>query len=127
MVNPSTDTTASCDPERRIDRCTARYCSNVPTTQTVRGGTNVVVLDTTARRRERRWPSLVIATVLFAVAYDDGGYGLSARSVFAVCLWWAIILGVALGLFPRTSGSQAVHATAALLAAFTLWTLASTL
>jgi O-antigen ligase len=82
-------------------------------------------------RRNRRLqavellPTALGAAVLFTVAYENGGYGLTSRSLLAVALWWTIIICVAFGLFPRTI-SRAALVVGGFLAAFAAWTLAST-
>ena len=35
--------------------------------------------------------------VVFAMAYDNGAYSLPSRSFWAIAVWWAVILVVALG------------------------------
>lgn len=88
---------------------------------------DVVVLDAADRDRSPRWPFLVVAAALFALAYENGGYGVGARSVLAIVLWWVVVVAVGLGLVPRVRLPGAARVVAALLAAYTAWTLASTL
>jgi hypothetical protein len=82
--------------------------------------------------RERRLPladlllTIGVAAAVFLVAYDNGGYGLSSRSVAGIALWWGIILGVGLGLLPLVRRPLETFVTGGLLLAFALWTLAST-
>jgi hypothetical protein len=45
--------------------------------------------------------TLVVAGVVFAVAYENGGYGLQARSLCGICVWWGLVVGFGLGLLPR--------------------------
>jgi hypothetical protein len=74
----------------------------------------------------RRWPTLLVASVCVAVAYENGGYGLTSRTILAVCLLWAMIVGIGFGLIPRGSLTRAGIAIGALLAGLAVWTLAST-
>ena len=46
------------------------------------------------------WLALAVGAVVFAVAYADGGYSLASRSTLALAVWWTILLGVALGVWP---------------------------
>ena len=46
------------------------------------------------------WVTAVVAAVVFAVAYDDAGYALTTWSALAVAVWWTILVGVALGVWP---------------------------
>ena len=70
--------------------------------------------------------TVAVAAAVFLVAYDNGGYGLPTRSVAGIALWWAIILGVGLGLLPLARIPRAALVTGALLAGLAAWTLAST-
>jgi hypothetical protein len=72
------------------------------------------------------WLTALIGFVVFAVAYDNGGYGLSSRSIVGIGIWWAIILGVGLGLLSLGRPPRQALVTGGLLAGFTGWTLAST-
>jgi O-Antigen ligase len=68
---------------------------------------------------------LIIALTVFALALDDGTFGIVNRSSLAIAVWWAIGLGVALGLLPlgRLGGPALI--TMGLFAAFVAWTGAS--
>jgi hypothetical protein len=83
-----------------------------------------------AARRPRltaeRWFAGSLAIGLFWLAYEDGGSGLTARSVLAIGAWWALIIGVGFGLLPRARVDRAVIVVAALLAALAVHTFAST-
>jgi len=111
---------------KRMPSFTGRYCSNVSTANLV-GGAEVVTLRPPTRSRPRLWPFPIVGGALLVVAYANGGYGLSTRSILAISLWWIVILGVGFGLVPRARPPRAALAVGVLLAAFTLWTLASTL
>jgi hypothetical protein len=69
--------------------------------------------------------SAVVAVIVFWIAYDDAGYELASRATLAIAVWWAVILGLALRLFPTTRlprASAFVSGSIVLLAA---WSLAS--
>ena len=70
--------------------------------------------------------TLLVAAVAFVVAYDNGGFGESSRDMLAIALWWALILGVALGIVPLVRAPVAALVTGGLLAAFGFFTLLST-
>jgi len=70
--------------------------------------------------------TLVIALVVFLVAYDNGGFGESTRDMLAIALWWVLILGVAFGIAPLARVPFAALVTGGLLASFGLFTLLST-
>ncbi len=67
-----------------------------------------------------------LGLALFAAAYDDGAYSLESRSTIAIAVWWAILVGAALGIWPRRPVPRGAIATGALLAGFACWELAST-
>jgi O-Antigen ligase len=66
-----------------------------------------------------------VASATFLVAYDEGGFSLSTRSIMAIATWWAVALGIGLAVFPRVRLRRPVWVVGALLAAFAAWTLAS--
>jgi hypothetical protein len=68
---------------------------------------------------------LVVAAVTLLLAADGGTYGLTSRHSLAIAVWWTILIGVALGLFPRARLTTASTVVGALLALFALWTAAS--
>ncbi len=72
------------------------------------------------------WIALAIGAVVFAVAYADGGYSLASRGTLALAVWWAILLGVATGVWPLGRLTRAAAIPGALLAGFAAWDLAST-
>ncbi len=74
----------------------------------------------------RYWPSALVATVCVAIAWENGGYGLTARTILAVCVLWAMIIGIAFGLFPRAGVTRGGLAIGGLLGGLAAWTLAST-
>ncbi len=66
-----------------------------------------------------------VAAVVFWLAWDNGTYDPVGRYSLGIVVWWAIALGVATGVLPRTRLSRSAKTVAALLATFSLWTLAS--
>jgi hypothetical protein len=71
------------------------------------------------------WASGALAIAVFWIAYENGSSSLSARTVLAIAVWWAILLGVGLGFLPRARLDRGVLVVGALLAAFALETFAS--
>ena len=110
---------------RRVARFTARYCNSVSTANRL-GASAAVGLDARDRRPAgARWLLVIVAGGLFGLAYADGAYGLTARSILAITLWAAIVFAVALGLASQVQVSRLALTAGGLLAAFALWTLAS--
>ena len=66
-----------------------------------------------------------VAASVFAIAYDNGSYGLPSRNTLAIALWWAISMGVAFGIVELGQMTRPAKIIAGLLAAFCLWTLVS--
>lgn len=71
--------------------------------------------------------TLLVAVVVFLVAYDNGSFGEPARDTLAIVLWWALIVGVGAGIWPLVRPTNNAFTTGALLAAFGLVTLFSTI
>ena len=71
-------------------------------------------------------PTVLVAVVVFVLAYDNGGYGESARDSLAILLWWTVVLAIGLGIWPRARVPVAAVVCTGLLAAFGLFTLLST-
>src|SRR4051794_33116097 len=68
--------------------------------------------------------ALALAGVTFWLAYENGSYGLPTRNAVAVAVWWGVVVAIVAGLaVPIRAGALV---TALGLAAFALWTLAST-
>ena len=67
----------------------------------------------------------VVGLALFAAAYDDGAYSLESRSTIAIAVWWTILVGVAVGIWPRRPIPRGALAVGGLLAGFACWDLAS--
>ena len=61
-------------------------------------------------------PTLIVAASLMGVALAYGGYGLTTRSIVAVVVWWAIILGLGLGLLPFRRPPRDAYRSGGLLA-----------
>lgn len=66
-----------------------------------------------------------VGGVVALVAYDQGGYGLASRAATAIVLWWAVLLGIGLGVWPRAPLGRAAQLVVTLFAAFASWTFAS--
>lgn len=69
--------------------------------------------------------TVLVALVVFAVAYDNGGYGESTRDTLAIAVWWMVILGIALGIWPLVRTGAGAFVAGGLLAAFGSFTLLS--
>ena len=69
--------------------------------------------------------AVVVAAALFWIAFDDASYELAGRTTLAIAVWWALALGLLLGLLSprRLPGTTVV--VALLLLALALWTLVS--
>jgi hypothetical protein len=63
---------------------------------------------------------------VFALAYANGGYDPSTRSVVALAVWWAIGLGLVFRLIPLSPPPKAAVVVGALLAGYAALALAST-
>jgi O-antigen ligase len=66
--------------------------------------------------------SLAVGGAIFGAGLDGGLYSSDSRAAFAVALWWALALFVAVGVWPRTRIPAAALVTGGLLAAFCVWT-----
>ena len=71
------------------------------------------------------WLAAAVGSLAFLLAYDRGGFALSARATTAIVAWWAVLLGIGLGVWPRARVPRAAWIVAGLLAAFAVWTFAS--
>lgn len=71
--------------------------------------------------------TVAVAGVMFWLAFDGGTYRLESRNVFAIGLWWTILIAVGLGLWPVARVPLAARITGGLLAAFTVLSGASIL
>jgi O-Antigen ligase/Tetratricopeptide repeat len=75
--------------------------------------------------RTDAWYAAAVGGLTFLLAFDKGGFALSSRAVTAIAVWWALLLGIGLGLWPRARVPRSAWITCGLLAAFTAWTFAS--
>lgn len=95
-----------------------------------RAGRHLVPYPAMARTRSLPVSAIgtfaLVAVAVFYVAYDDGSYSLASRSTIAIAVWWAILVGVGLGVWPRGRIPRGAVAVGLLLAAFAAWDLAST-
>jgi hypothetical protein len=71
------------------------------------------------------WFAAGVGGLAFLLAYDRGGFALSTRATTAIVACWALLLGVGLGVWPRSRVPRAAWIVAGPLAAFALWTFAS--
>jgi hypothetical protein len=69
--------------------------------------------------------AVAVALGVFLLAYHRGGFELGARGVVAIAVWWALLLGVALGVLPLARAPRAVLVGGALLTGLALFTLLS--
>ncbi|MGE5689084.1 MAG: hypothetical protein ACM33B_00850, partial [Pseudomonadota bacterium] len=87
--------------------------------------------STGARDHAGRLASGALATaaaaVVAATAYDRGGFAVESRTTLALGVWWLLLLGVALGLWPAGRIGRWPVAALGTFAAFAAWTLASAL
>jgi hypothetical protein len=67
----------------------------------------------------------VVAASIFWIAYDDGSYGIGARSSLTILVCWLLIVGIVLSLWPLARLQRAAIGFAVLLACFACWTFAS--
>ena len=70
---------------------------------------------------------LLPAVLVFALAYDHGGYSIESRGSWAIATWWVLALGAVLGWWPSRERSRAGTIVVVLLTAFALLTLLSAL
>ena len=65
----------------------------------------------------------VPATLIVYLALENGGYGVVERSEVGIAVWWLVLVGCAVGMFPaRRPLAAAALLLLGLLAAFTAWT-----
>ena len=69
---------------------------------------------------------LLVASVVFLLALDGGGFAVPPRSVLGIILWWAILLAAVLDLLPAGPVPKPILLGAGFLAAFAVWTGLST-
>jgi O-Antigen ligase/Tetratricopeptide repeat len=66
--------------------------------------------------------TLAVAAVFFWIAFDGGSYGVASRATLAIAIWWAIVMTIALGVWPLARPPVAAIVVGAVIAAFALWT-----
>jgi O-antigen ligase len=69
--------------------------------------------------------TLAVAGLTFLLGFNDGTYQLTDRSAVAIAAWWAIAIGIALAVWPRSRPPLAALVAAGALAAFAVLTLLS--
>jgi O-Antigen ligase len=69
--------------------------------------------------------TLAVALAVFWAAFDGGSYGLDARSMLAVAVWWTILMAIVLGLWPAARPPRAALLAGGFLAALGVVTAAS--
>jgi O-antigen ligase len=65
-------------------------------------------------------PPLLLAGAVFFVAFDSGSYALTSRNTLAIAAWWAVLLGVALTLWPLDAVPRRAVAAGAFLLGFSI-------
>ena len=70
---------------------------------------------------------LLPAVLVFALAYDHGGYSIESRGSWAIATWWVLALGAVLGWWPSRERSREATTVVVLLTGFALLTLLSAL
>jgi hypothetical protein len=68
---------------------------------------------------------LTVAAATAILGYENGAFGIGARSGLAIAAWWAVGLAVVVGIWPLAPIPRVALACGGLLAAFAAWTLAS--
>ena len=61
------------------------------------------------------------------LAFASGGYDLVSRSQVGIIAWWAVVLGILVGVLPAARVTRAGRLALAVLGALVLWTAAGTL
>ena len=90
-----------------------------------------------ARARPHGWTSVrayrsqfllvvTIAVATFWLAYDHGAFDVVARNPFAIGVWWAVLFGFLIGVWPLAPVPREAIIAGCFLAALAAWTLAST-
>jgi hypothetical protein len=71
--------------------------------------------------------TIAVAAAASLLAYGGGGYGLAVQGMAVCAVWGAVAIGVAAGVFPRSSLSKSGWAMLAGCVGLTAWTLTSIL
>src|SRR5450759_844585 len=69
--------------------------------------------------------TLAVSAAVFEIAYDNGSYFLPSRNTLAIAVWWAVIVGIMLGLLVVENLPRASLAIAGVLAVLAAWTFLS--
>lgn len=69
--------------------------------------------------------TLLVAALVFWLAFDGGAYELESRNSLSIVVWWTIIMAVGLGLWPLAAVTTAALAVGGLLAGYAAITAAS--
>ena len=64
----------------------------------------------------------VPATLIVYLALENGGYGIVERSEAGIAVWWLVLVGCAVGMFPVRPLPRSAIVLVALLGAFATWT-----
>src|SRR5215210_5900130 len=72
------------------------------------------------RRLLEHAPTALVAVVVLGLSLADGGYSLTARGILGIAVWWAIILGLGLGLLPFARPTRDAYVAGGLLATLAL-------
>lgn len=66
--------------------------------------------------------TVAVALGTVATSLPDGSYSVEARAVLAIGVWWIVVLGLLLRLFPRAPVPHEAILAGGCLAALTAWT-----
>ena len=69
--------------------------------------------------------AVVVAAVVFWVAFDDASYELAGRATLGIAIWWAVFIGLALQLLAPRRLPPAALWVGGLVLGLALWTLVS--
>ena len=75
--------------------------------------------------QRERIQALGIAAATFWLAYDHGGFVPEARNPFAIGVWWAMLFGVGVAVWPLAKVPREALIAGSFLAALAAWTLVS--
>jgi hypothetical protein len=71
-------------------------------------------------RRVATWVFAALLSVYLGLA--GGGYDIVVRSEIGLAIWWLVLLGILIGVLPRSGAPRAGWIAAGLLTGFLLWT-----
>ncbi len=79
--------------------------------------------DTLTRARLADFATIATPAILIAyLAFTNGGFDPTSRSVVGIAAWWAVLLAAAFNMLPATGGSVASRVIFGLAVAFAGWT-----